>query len=604
MPNHHSLIQGYEFGAFHLNLGKRSLQRDGVEIPLFAKVFDVLVVLLQNRERTVGKEELMQAVWPDSFVEESNLSQNIFVLRKTLGEDPPNHRFIVTVPRRGYRFVAAVRELTAPRSKEKNPPPPALPTETMAPQPIRSLAVLPFGVLGPVLAGSDDEYLGVGLADALITRLTTLRRIWVRPTGAVLRYARAEVEVLAAGRALGVDVLLNGYLQKAPHRLRLTVQLVEVASETTLWAEKFDVAWTDIFSLQDMISEQVTRALLVKLEEVERERLMRRATENLEAYQLYLKGRFLTARWTADSLGKGFECFRQALALDPGFAQAYAGLSEAYFHAATFYLSPEAALPAMKEAATLALALDDSLAEAHTMLAAARMNLDWDWSGALISFRQAIRLNPGLAVAHQWYGWFCMVQGRHAESIHELGQALLLDPLSLSVNFFLGSAYYFARRYQEAAAQFRTVVELDANYWPAHWVTGASFLDPAAAPEALASLQRAMQLTDSPLMAAGLGRLYAITGNRPAAEEHLAALLHLSTERFVSFYYFAMIYLELNDHDQAFACLDRACRDRDENIPLLGVDPRFDRLRDDSRFRALLKQIGLPQLHPDAGVKQ
>lgn len=575
----------YEFNDFRVDVAKRRLLRAGEPVPLIARAFDLLLVLIEHRDRVLEKDELMQLLWPGSIVEESNLTQNVFVLRRALGEAPGDHRYIVTVPRRGYRFVAKVKEVreTVPQYHAR---------AVIEVSAVRSVAVLPFRQLSPQ---NEDEYLGLGLADALITQLSNLRQLITRPTSSVLRYASPATDPLTAGRELGVEAVLEGHVQRIQDRLRLTVQLVSVASGAPLWADRFDARFTDLFAVQDAISGQVARALAPRLGVAEQQQLTRHYTENIEAYQLYLRGRYFVARWSDEYLRKGVECFNQAIALDPDFALAYVGLAEAWFQAATFFLPPGEALPLMKKAAVQAVERDELLAEGHTMLAAARMNLAWDFSGAESEYRRALELNPGLALAHHWYGWLLILLGRHEESIAELKQAQQLDPLSLITGGFLGSAYYFARRYDEALAQVRRVLEIEPNYWFAHWLLAGAYERLEQWPEAIAACQQARALNDSPIVPALLGLCYARMGKRRAAQRILADLQQAGSPHFVAPYNLALICAALGETDQALAWLDRAANARDESVPLLKVDPRVDSLRADPRFAALLRRVGLAQ---------
>lgn len=338
----------------------------------------------------------------------------------------------------------------------------------------------------------------------MITQLSNLRQLITRPTSSILKYAAPDTDPLAAGRELGAEALLDGHVQKAQERLRLTVQLVSGADGAPLWAGKFDADFTDIFAVQDAISEQVARALALKLNDAEQRRLTKHHTANTEAYQCYLQGRYYDAKFTYEGFSKAIECFNQALTLDPRFALAYVGLAEVWFHGATFYFPPNEALPRMRDAAAQAAAIDDTLAEAHTMLAAAKMNLDWDWAGAERAYQHALELNPASAAAHHWYGWWLVLLGRHDESIAELQHALRLDPLSQLAYGFLGSALYFARRFDEALAHAERAIEVEPHYWMAHWAMACSYERLGRWSEALAACERALALSDSPMIKATL----------------------------------------------------------------------------------------------------
>lgn len=579
----------YAFDDFRIEVGKRRLLLAGQPVPLIAKAFDLLLALVEHCDRVVDKNELMTLLWPDTIVEESNLTQNVFVLRKALGETPNDHRYIVTVPRRGYRFVAAVKERKASGAEVARSPYRA--HAVIAVNAVRSVAVLPFKQLNP---HREDEYLGLGLADALITQLSNLRQLITRPTSSVLKYAAPGSDPLIAGRELGVEALLDGYVQKDEDRLRLTVQLISVADGAPLWAGKFDAQFTDIFSVQDTISEQVAQALAVKLSDHDQQRLIRHHTANTEAYQLYLQGRYHDAKLTYEGLTKAIECFKQALALDPLFALAYVGLAEVYFHGTTFYFVPGESLPRMKEAATRAAAIDDTLPEAHTMLAVVKMNLDWDWAGAERAYQQALKLDPGQPLAHLWFGWLLVLLGRTDESIRELQQAIRLDPLSQLANGFLGSALYFARRFDDALTQTHRAVEIAPDNWMMHWMVANCYERLSKWPEAIAACNRALALGDSPIIKAMLAICYAGAGARREAQQLLTELERSQSPHFVPPYYLALICAALGDTDQAFNWMDKAVIERDESAPLLKVDPRVDQLRADKRFADLLRRVSLP----------
>lgn len=323
-------------------------------VPLPPKVFDLLLALIQNNNREIKKAELMNILWPDSFVEEANLTQKVFLLRNALGQDETENRFIVTIPGRGYRFVADVKNLAAEGSVAAIRQADKLPQSEPGSL-IKSIAVLPFKSLG---TDAGEEYLGLGMADLLITRLSHIKQITVRPTSAILNYTDPSQHLLAIGRELGVDAIVDGRIQKSGDRIRVTVQLIVVRDGSLLWADKFEESFTSIFALQDSISEQVGRALELKLSGEERKRLIKRHTESTDAYQFYLKGRYYSTRWTDSGWKKAIEYFKQAIEIDPDYALAYAGLADSYYIVPNLYLPPNEAMPKVKSAANKALDLD------------------------------------------------------------------------------------------------------------------------------------------------------------------------------------------------------------------------------------------------------
>ncbi len=590
-----SAVHVYEFGPFRLDVAKQRLLRDGVIVPVTAKVFQILLVLVERGGELVEKEELIERVWPDRFVEEGNLTQNISVLRRLLGESAEARDYIVTVPRRGYRFVADVRKITkaeAPLSSASDAAParprPVIDGSSGAGAP--TLAVLPFKLL---INSEGDEYLGVGLADALITRLSNVRQIVVRPTSAVLKYAGAVEEVMAAGRALGVASVLEGSVRRAGQRLRVTVQLVCVEDGRALWADKLDEPFTDLFTVEDRIAERVAAALALQLTSAERALLAKRYTASPEAHEHYLKGRYYANRFTLDHFHKAIDAFNRALELDPDYALAYAGVAEAYFIAADLYLNPLEALQKVREAAAKAVQIDDELPEAHTYLATVLMNIDWDWAGAERGYQRAIALNPGYAPVHHWYGWLLIVLARLDEAIKELEAARRLDPLSIGVNWFLAAAYGFAGHFAASARQGEMLIELEPQLWVGHWVAGYAYGMMRQFDRAIAAFEQAGRLDQSPMIAGQLGCVYAMAGLRDEARATLDELKARSATAYVPPYYIALIHAALGEEDDAFDYLERAFEMRDGSLPLLKVDQRVDRLRDDPRFNDLLWRVGL-----------
>lgn len=559
-------------------------------VPLTSKAFDTLLALVEGGGEVVEKEDLMKKVWPDSFVEEGNLTQNISVLRKTLGESPGAHRYIVTVPRVGYRFVAGVRRLSSdtPTTTSQTT---TTPTEVSARPPELSLAVLPFKLLAH--AGVDDEYLGLGMADALITRLSNIRRLAVRPTSAVLKYASVEQDPSAAGRELHVALVLEGSMRKSAGRLRATVQLVNVGDGRSLWAERFDEQFTDIFKVEDSVAERVARALSLRLTGEERERIKRRYTDDAEAHEFYLKGRYYSNKFTLESFRKAVESFGRALELDPEYALAYAGLAESYWIAADLYLNPREALRKAQEAAARAVAVDEGLAEAHTFLAATKMNYDWDWAEAERHFERALELNPSHAPARHWYGWYLTLKGRHDDALSQLHYAKKLDPLSLGISWFLSASLCLAGRYDESIEAARELIDLEPNFWAGHWALAIAHAYKGEYREAFAAYSKAEALDASPMIRAAHAHAHALAGERSAAQVTLAELKSHERDAYVPPYYLALIHLALDEPEHALDYLETAYRERDGSLPLLKVDRRLDSLRPATRFRDLLTRLNL-----------
>ena len=441
------------FGPFTLDLDRRVLLREGAPVALTPKTFETLALLVRNSGRVVGKAELMDALWPDAVVEENNLNQQISALRKALGDRAEEGRYIKTIPGHGYRFIASptapVLDRVMPRKRATLIVAAAVAailligagvwlwrsrsSHNPSAQP-RSMAVLPFKSLS-----GGDEYLGLGLTDVLITRLSNVRGMIVRPTSAVRRYGQ-EADPLGAGRQLHVDAVLDGTIQRMNDRVRVTVRLLNVADGAALWGDTFDDRFTGFFAVEDSISERLTRALALRLSEEERKSLTARGTSNLEAHQWYLKGRYYSAQWTVDGFTRALDAFHRAIAIDPTYALAYAGQADAYYRATTIHLTPQEGVPRARAAALAALRLDDGLAEAHAALGIIKFRYDWDFAGAEKEFRRAIALNPEDVEAHQWYSEYLTAFGRVAESVAEAKTAQQIDPLSPEVAWDLGLA--------------------------------------------------------------------------------------------------------------------------------------------------------------------
>ncbi len=581
----------YEFGPFRIDTQRALLLREGNPIALSPKAFETLLVLVENNGRVIKKEELFERIWPDSFVEEGNLTQNIFVLRKALGEAPHDHRYVVTVPGQGYRFVAPVRKLQQPETASPARAETATATSARV-DAVASIAVLPFKTLG---ANGHDAYLGPGLADALITRLSNITKVAVKSTTAVLKYTDPEQNVAAAGDELGVDTVLDGHVQRLGERIRVTVQLVRSSDGKTLWAEKFDEMLTDVFTVQDSISEQVAQALTLKLTAKEQELLTKRYTENTVAFQAYLKGQYFWNKRTVAGLNKGIEYAEQAIAIDPDYAMAYVGLADSYNllpgHGG---FPPKETFPKAKAAAMRALEIDGSLAEAYASLGFVSYRFDWDWEAAEKYFKRAIELKPNYATAHHWYGESLAVTGRFDESIAELRRALELDPLSLPINTDLAQSLFFARRYEEGQEQLHKTFEMDQGFVRAHIILGAVYEQQGMYAEAIAILEKAVELSEAnPLALSGLGHVLALAGDKNGARKILIDLKQMSNERYVSAYNIAVIHTGLAEKDLALDWLVRAYHNRDVWLVWLKVNPRFDSLRNEPRFADLVRRVRL-----------
>ena len=566
-----------EFDRFAVDLGQRLLLVGDRPLPLTPKAFDTLAALVQAPGQVLTKEELLARIWPDSFVEDGILSQNIYTLRKVLAAAGGASRYIETVPRRGYRFAGRVFERRPSEAAEG---------------PITTLAILPFEAW---TQSEEDAYLGLGLADALVSRMAELQRLTVRPTSLVRPYHGKPRDPVAVGRELKVDAVLDGTIQRSGRNLRLSVQLISVRDAAPLWATRFDVVVGDLFALEDTLSQQLAQELKLQLTHQERDRLTRRPTRDPEAYQDYLRGRFFWNRRTGGGLGQAIDCFTRAIELDPAYAPALAGLADCYVLLPLYAgVAPRLAFPRAIAAAEKALAIDGSLAEAHTSLAYARLFYDRDLGTAEQEFKRALACDPAYPTAHQWNAFLLAARGRHDEAIACARMAHDLDPLSLVINSDLGLILYFARRYEEAIRQFRRTLELDPAFSYGHFGLGHALQQEGRLGEAVAELGRAAALApESSAMLAAVGQAAAAAGDEGEARRILAELGERSVLGYVDASHFAFVHLGLGERELALDRLEEACEERSRFVALLATWPIFDSLRGEPRFARLLQQAGI-----------
>ena len=634
----------FEFGPFRLDCAERVLLREGRPVPLTLKAFDVLMLLVEKNGHLVEKDELMNYVWAGSFVEEGNLKVTVSMLRKALEDNQSENRFIETVPRRGYRFVASVRELSTEASEivvrerttatitvegGEDIAPPAAREAFMAKERIRrrrwqvgialaavfglvivglyiwrnraapspevkSVAVLPFRPLG---TENRDEALELGMADALITKLSNLRQLVVRPTSSILKYQGNEQDFVAIGREQKVDLLLEGKVQRSGDSIRVTVQLIRVADGLPVWAGKFDENFTNIFSVQDSISRQVADALVLHLSGEQRQQLAKRYTDNVEAYKLYLKGRFFWNKFTPDGLEKAIDYYKQAIVLDPNYALAYTGLSVAYNVQGAFGVVPPAQTWIdARRTAQRAVDLDDTLAEAHSALGGVKLLYEWDWVAAEKELKRAIELNPNCAEAHELYGFYSWVVGDFEKAHSEIKRALELSPTSPILTLDLATTFYYEDKNDEAIAAYRTVRELDPNMLGLLFIPAQAYERNRQFDRAIEECERAISTFGrDPGVLSALSYAYGSSGNRDKAQEIIRELETKWKERYFSPFIIALAHHGAGNKDEAFIWLTKAFESRDPQLIWLTVEPQFESLRSDSRFQALVRQMGLSQ---------
>ncbi|HJQ24562.1 MAG TPA: winged helix-turn-helix domain-containing protein [Blastocatellia bacterium] len=570
----------YHFGAYRLDAAERTLTRRGEPVPLTLKAFDTLLLLVERHGHTVRKEEILARVWPDSFVEEGVISVNIFTLRKCLAED--GTEFIQTVPKQGYRFVAPVDEDDAASLLRQQRP--------ATPSASKAIAVLPFRWLN---VDDADRYLGLGIADALITRLSNLTNLIVRPTSSVRKYEQDAADAVTIGQRLAVDAVLEGSIRRYGERLRVSVQLVSVRAGAPAWAEMFDEPLADLFAVEDSISERVADALTLKLTGEERSRLGHRHTRNAEAYSFYLKGRYFWNKRSEDGLSRGIEYFHKAIEMDSHYALAYAGLADSYLLGAKRQ-PPKEAMPRARAAALRAIEIDDRLGEAHTSLARIQMSFDWDWPGAEKAFQRALALNPNYATAHQWYANYLVATGRRREAIREIKRALELDPLSISINSAVGWVHYMAREFDDAITAYERALELEPTFLMAQREAAMVYAAKGDGAQAMAAVEMALAMSNGGWIEMGiLAHTLAAAGRQQEALDVLFRLEPAVSEEYVLPQIIAATYLQLADKRKALGWLAAAYSHQSSSLMWLKADPWFDDLRREPEFLALLQRIGL-----------
>jgi len=571
----------YEFGVFSVLLDERRLLFDGKQVALTPKAFDILLILIQHSGHVLEKKEIMDQIWPDTFVEEATLAQNIFILRKALGENTIGVQYIETIPKRGYRFVGEVKKSYL----EPSEPQAHTPTD------FSSIAILPFDSL---LTGSNDEYLGLGLADALIIKLGNIRQIVVRPTRAVRKYIICDSDPVATGKELAVDLVLTGSIQLFGNKIRVTVHLIRVNDSTTLWSEKFDETFEDILSVQDSISEQIIKILTLKLTAQEKERVTTNYTNDSEAYLAYLKGRFHWGKWTREGFEKGVVFFQQAVKMDPDFALAHAAIADAYNTLSFYgYLAPKSAFLTVNHAALQAIQTAPNSAEAHVALAINNFAFTWDWAVAEREFLRAIEINPSNPAFYHSFASFLLAMGRSSEATDNLKIALKLDPLSPLINTSMAYPFFFSRQYDQAINELQAAINLEPHFPLSYKILGDSYTEKGMYEEANAAYKKGIDLTGAhPIQLAYLGRSLALSGKRQEAIKIVHQLKMTSNSSYVSSTSFAVIYAGLGEVEQAMDSLEESYRERCNNLVYINVQPAFDNLRSISRFTDLIQRMG------------
>jgi len=580
----------YQFGPFCLDAHERVLLREGRMVPLPAKAVSTLLVLVRNKGHVVEKNVLMEEVWPNEFVEEGNLAQSIFTLRKALGESVDGPKYIETVPRRGYRFLQGIIQSDDDAVSATT----AVPSPRLKGSPrsdLHLIAVLPFANAG---GNHDLEHLSDGITESIISTLSQRRELRVIAWNSVFHYKGKDVDARQIGRELRVDSVLLGTLQLVGEELTISSELIDVAGGWQLFGRTYRRKFSEMLEAQYEIASEISTAIQTDFKGVQERRRFRRYTDNPEAFRNYLRGRYYWSKYTREGLEKAKEYFRQAIDIDPTYALAYTGLADSYYRLSNQHLSPRLTLPKAKAAAMRALEIDPTLPEAHASIAILKMRYDWDWQGAECEFEKAISLNPSYATAHQGYVSCLQSQRRFEEALHHIRLAQELDPLSLQIMVGWGILLWAMRRYDEALKKLQEAMDMDPYHYPAHLAVAIIHGQLGNFSEAFEEFKKASQLNDSPVIMGFLGYVYATSGKRDEAQRILEEMQKQQRERYVSAYAVALVYAGLAEYDLAFEWLGMACENRDEFLTWgLGIDPRLDALRSDQRYVQLMNRIGL-----------
>jgi TolB-like protein/DNA-binding winged helix-turn-helix (wHTH) protein/Tfp pilus assembly protein PilF len=628
------------FGVFEVDLRAGELTKRGVRIRLQEQPFQVLAMLLEKPGELVTREELRKKIWGQTVVDfDHGLNKAINKIREALGDSAENPRFVETVARRGYRFLADVTPIDTaanrqpgPATEDLVPPteshrvelpdagvPPERPyrprawtgvglglalvltaalswilyAQSQSPPKIRSLAVLPLESLS---GDASQDYFADGMTDALIADLGQISALRVISRTSAMAYKRVHRPLSEIARELNVEAVVEGTVLRSGERVRITAQLIQIPNEKHLWAQSYEGDLQNTLALQNSVARAIAKQIQVTLNPQEEAALKKAKPVNAEAYEAYLRGRYFWNKRTRDGLVRASDYFQHAIDTDPDYAGAYSGLADSYALSGDWeygILSPQDAFPRAKAAATKALALDDNLSEAHTSLAFIQDLYDWGWVSAEKEYKRALALNPGYATAHHWYAWHLIVMGRNDEGIAELKKAGSLDPLSLIISADLADALCVAHRYDESMQQSQQTIEMDPHFAVAHYQLGQALEQKHNHDEAIAEFRRAIELSGgNTTFESNLANAYAVSGRKEEAMKIVKDLESRHSQDSSNDASIALIYVGLGDNDRAMIWLNRAYQARFN--PSILMRPVFDPLRPDPRFQDLLHRIGLP----------
>jgi TolB-like protein/DNA-binding winged helix-turn-helix (wHTH) protein/Tfp pilus assembly protein PilF len=646
------------FGVFEADLSAGELRKQGLRLKLSEQPFQILVMLLEKPGNLVSRDELRNRLWPgDTFVDfDHGLNNAVMRLREVLCDSSDTPRFIETLPRRGYRFIAPVELRTIADQATPGPSatgtPMAAPSETVEPAPAnrgfltkvvegqrKDFFAIPriVALVSAVLAGSglisgitvhyvhgvdaskgkanrsnslivlplenlsgdkDQDYFADGMTDDLIANLAKIRSLRVISRSTAMAYKGTHKPLSQIANELNVDAVVEGTVMRVGNRVRITAELVQVSTDQHLWAETYESSSGDVLALQNRVSSAIVDEIRINLTPEDKARLAKNPSVSPEAYEDYLKGRYYWNKRSGEGFAKAIGYFEEATRKNSQYALAYAGLADCYgIIGATIYGSVPAAeaAPKAKAAAIRALEIDPSLAEAETSLATAKFNYDWDWAGAAEGFKRAIQLDPTYATAYQRYSLYLIALGRFDDSFAQIKKARDLEPLSISINASLGWRLYLAREYDRSIVQLRDTLEMDPSYEWAHLILGQAYEQKGEYKLALEELRKAVELShSSPLMISALAHAYALSGNHSEVRKLLANLEAQSKKQYVSPFYVAIVYLGLGKNDLAMNWLEKAYADRSNGLVFLKVEPELDPLRSQPSFISLQHKLNFP----------
>jgi len=631
------------FGTFEVALQSGELRKAGVKVRVQQQPMKLLEILLERPGEVITREELRSRVWANESFGDFDQAVNIAIakLRSALGDSAENPRYIETLPKRGYRFIADVAVVDTGAAPTKRPEsgagdphgtefeqqlqsagltvtskPRRWPTHRvivavalglslvifavwlfhsrgLPPTGIRSLAVLPLDNLS---GDPTQEYFTDGMTDELITDLAQIRALRVISRTSVMGYKGVRKPLPEIARELNVDAVVEGTVLRFGDQVRITAQLIQAPTDEHLWADSYEGNLRDTLALQKKVATKIAEQIRIEVTPQEQAALRSVKAINPDAYENYLKGRFFWNKRSADGLKKAVDYFSQAIAEDPNYAAAYSGLADAYALSGDWQyavMTPKEAMPRAKAAAMKALELDDNLGEAHASLAFCLDGFDWNFEAADREFRRAIELNPGYATAHHWYSWHLSLLGRNSDAIAEMRRAENLDPLSLIINADLAELLLIAHFPDESIEQSRKTIEMDPHFAFAHNQLAQAYLEKHMFVDAIAELQTAIQISgESAIFSANLARAYAATNRKAEAVQLLNDLKKRSSSTYAHATAIAMIYTALDDKDQAMASLEKGYEERFN--PGVLLRPCFDPLRSDPRFQNLVRRVGLP----------